>query len=289
MSVLSKVQKPGDRPLIATILGDAGMGKTRLAAAFPRPIFIRAEDGMQSIPADQRPDAFPKLTGVADLWEQLTALCNEAHEYKTLVIDSVTALERLFGDDVLKKDGKAKALAQAMGGYGAGYQAVGANHQRVRKAAGVLNERKGMNVIFIAHADVETIKSPDLDDFMRYTLRLNQKYSLAPYVDDVDLVGFVRQQSYIKGDDDERKRVFSTEQRELIVNANASNVSKNRFGLTKAMPFAEGENPLAKAIPHIIGAAAPEPLQADVQADDTHDDNTAAEADPEAQEMENTQ
>ena len=251
MSLLDTVQKPQDRQLMATILGDAGMGKTRLAAAMPKPIFIRAEDGLQSVPVDDRPDAFPRLQHVTDLWDQLMALIKDPHDYCTLVVDSVTALERMFVDDVMAKDGRAKAIAQAMGGYGAGYQAVGAMHQRVRKAAGVLNERREMNVIFIAHADVETMRSPDMDDFMRYTLRLNQKYSLAPYVDDVDLVGFIRLQSFVKGEDGERKRVVSTGRRELVVHANASNVSKNRFGLEHPMPFAEGENPLLDAIASI--------------------------------------
>lgn len=283
MSIKDLVAKPKDRPLIATILGDAGMGKTRLAAAMPKPIFIRAEDGMQSIPRDERPDAFPKLKSVAELWDQLTALIKEPHDYQTLVVDSVTALERLFIDDVMEKDGKARAVAQALGGYGAGYQAVGANHQRVRRAAGVLNERRGMNVIFIAHADVETMKSPDQDDFMRYTLRLNQKYSLAPYVDDVDLVGFIRLQSFVKGEDGERKRVISTNRRELVVHANASNVSKNRYGLTKPMLVEEGKNPLLDAIDCIacaadhhqpVAAVEPEAAQPAADGDWTADEET---------------
>lgn len=46
MSLLDTVKKPEDRPVIATVTGDAGIGKTTLAATFPKPIFIRAEDGM---------------------------------------------------------------------------------------------------------------------------------------------------------------------------------------------------------------------------------------------------
>lgn len=256
---LASIERPQNRMPIVTLLGDAGMGKTRLAAAFPKPVFIRAEDGMQSIPIDQRPDAFPKVATSDDLWGQIKALLQEDHDYKTLVIDSVTHLERLFGDEVVKRDGKAKSLATAMGGYGAGYQAVGAMHYRLRKAAGLLNERKAMAIVFIAHADVETMRSPDADDYMRYTLRLNQKYSLAPYVDDVDVVGFIRLVSYVTGEEGERKKAISTGQRELVCHATASNISKNRYGITEAMPFGEGENPLAA----LFGTGAQRPPQSE--------------------------
>ena len=248
MGIIDTARKPAERAVLVTICGDSGMGKTSLAATFPNPIFIRAEDGMQAIPADQRPDAFPLITSTAMLWEQITAVIHEPHDYKTLVIDSVTALERLFLADVLAQDPKAKSINQALGGYGAGTAAVAAMHQRVRKGAGLANEKRGMHVVFVAHADVETMKLPDADDYMRYSLRLPSK-SLPPYVDDVDVVGFVRLEMFTKGDEGERKRAISTGDRELIVHAAASCVSKNRYGITEALPFKVGENPLIGVIP----------------------------------------
>lgn len=247
-SPLSQVQKPADRPVIATITGDSGMGKTSLAATFPKPIVIRAEDGLQAIPADIRPDAFPVITSVDDVWEQMTALINEHHEYETLVIDSVTALERLFIQHVVEKDErKPKSINQALGGYGAGPSAVAALHQRVRKAAGILNSRKGMHVVFIAHADTETIELPDQDPYTRYSLRLGKK-SVAPYVDDSDIVGFLKLQTYTRGDG-ERKKAISDGTRLLTCHAVASSVSKNRYGITEDLPFSEGVNPFTGIVP----------------------------------------
>ena len=262
MSLMDTVSTPADRAVICTICGDSGMGKTSLAAAFPKPIFIRAEDGLQAIPADRRPDAFPLLTGaksadaVKAVWDQLIALLQEDHDYQTVVIDSVTALERLFIASVLESDPKAKSINQALGGYGAGVAAVAAMHQRVRKAAGLLNERKGMHVVFVAHADVEMMRLPDSDDYMRYSLRLPQK-SLPPYVDDVDVVGFLRLETFTKGDDGERKKAISTGDRQLVVHATAANVSKNRFGITEPLDCPEGRNPLAAFIPALNGHNAP--------------------------------
>lgn len=248
MSILSTIQKPADRPVIVTITGDSGIGKTSLAATFPKPIFIRAEDGLQAIPVENRPDALPLVQTVEQLWEQLTALLQEQHDYQTLVVDSVTALERLFVDYVMASDPKKpKSIAQALGGYGAGFNAVAALHQRVRKAAGLLNERKNMHVVFIAHADTETIELPDQDPYTRYSLRLNKR-SVAPYIDDSDLVGFIKLQTYTIGDG-ERKKAVSDGERVITTYAVASCVSKNRFGITKDLPVAQNVNPFTGIVP----------------------------------------
>lgn len=248
MSLLSTISKPADRPVIVTILGDAGLGKTSLAATFPKPIFIRAEDGLQVIPEEKRPDAFPIISSVPVLWDQVKALLSEEHDYKTLVIDSVTSLERLFIQDVVDSDPKKpQSINQALGGYGAGYSAVGAMHQRLRKACGMLNERKGMHIVFIAHIELENVELPDADSFNRYSLRLGKK-SVAPYVDDVDVCGFLKLDTFVKGGQDERKKAISDGSRLLVCHAQPSCVSKNRYAIEEAIPVVKGQNPLSNYI-----------------------------------------
>lgn len=244
MSLLGKISKPEARPPIITICGDAGTGKSSLAATFPKPIFIRAEDGVNRVAAGiEKPDVFPVATTGDDVFNQLLALLQEDHDYSTLVIDSVTKLEEIFTHDILQKDGRAKTLSTALGGYGAGYQALSGLHARIRKAAGLLNERKKMAVVFIAHADLETMRLPDSDDYQRYSLRLNSK-SISHYVDDVDMVGYVRLLAVLKGDSDERKKVISDGSREFVCHATAASVSKNGLGITEPLDFPEGSNPL---------------------------------------------
>lgn len=247
MSLLDTISKPTDGAIIATITGDAGLGKTSLAATFPKPVFIRAEDGMQSIEESVRPDAFPLITSVKDVWDQLKTLINEEHGYKTVVIDSVTALERLFIQDVIDSDPKSpKSINTALGGYGAGLSAVGAMHQRVRKAAGML-VNKGVNVVFIAHADTDTIEPPDASPYTRYNLRLGKK-SIAPYTDDVDMVAFLRLETFFTNIEGERSKAKSDGTRVAITYASASNVSKNRFGIEEDIIVKKGENPFKKFI-----------------------------------------
>lgn len=259
MSLLQSISKPGNRPIIATIVGDAGVGKTSLAAMFPKPVFMRAEDGLQAIDEAYRPDAFPVLHNGEDAFQQITALLHEPHDYQTLVVDSVTALHRLFEKDVLDMDQKAKGINQALGGYGNGMAAVAAMHARMRKGAHFLNTRKGMHVVFVAHAEIENMKLPDMDDYSRWSIRIPAKCQ-APYIDDVDLVGFVRLRTILRGDEDDRKLAISTGDRELIVHANAATVTKNRYGITEPLPFLPGQNPLAGVIPGLQGpTAAPAP------------------------------
>ena len=253
-NILSLAKKPENRPIICTITGDAGVGKTRLAGTFPNPVFIRAEDGMQSIPEGERPDAFPVISDPKELWDQLTALINEEHDYKTVVVDSVTALERLFIQHVVDSDPKKpKSINQALGGYGAGLAAVAAMHQRVRKAAGLLNN-KGIHVVFIAHADTTTIELPDQDPYTRYDLRLGKR-STAPYVDDVDLVGYLKLETFTTGDG-ERKKAISDGTRVLVTYTTAANVSKNRYHIADDLEVPEGKNPLVDYVPTLKGEVA---------------------------------
>jgi GTPase SAR1 family protein len=248
MSLLSTIAKPAPRPPIITVVGEVGTGKSSFAATFPKPIFIRAEDGVGRISRKiGMPDAFPVVDNSEDLFEQILALLKEEHDYSTIVIDSVTKLEEIFTREILEKDGRAKTLSTALGGYGAGYQALAGMHARVRKAAGALNDKRKMAVVFIAHADLETMRLPDTDDYQRHSLRLSSK-SIAPYVDDVDVVGFVRLATALRGDDGERKKVVSTGDREFVCHATAASVSKNGLGITAPLPFVEGTNPLADAL-----------------------------------------
>jgi len=250
MSVLASITKPTDRPVVATIFSDAGLGKTSLGATFPKPIFIRAEDGLQSIPIAQRPDAFPRLTSVDDLWQQITALIKDDHPYQTVVVDSVTALEVMFVDHVIETDPKQpRGIQQALGGYGAGRDMVASMHRRLRKAAEMLVEKRGMNVVFIAHADTMRFEPPDADPYTKYTMRLHEK-SMQPYVDNVDLVGFLRLETFVTGEG-ERKKAISDGTRQLVCHAVAANVSKNRFGISEPLEFKIGENPLTPFIPQL--------------------------------------
>lgn len=243
MSVLSTIQKPQKRAPVITLLGEAGVGKTSLAALFPKPIFMRIEDGMQSISESHMPDAFPIIKDIDDIREQMWALLREEHEYKTLVIDSVTAMDRIFEKHIIDTDPRqSKSITTAMGGYGAGFKAVAILHGGIRKLAGHINIERGMNIVFLAHADRETIDPPDTESYSRYTLRMNSK-SLPHYLDDVDLVGMIQLERYVKDD-----KAITSGRRIIKVTSSAASVTKNRYELTEDLIFDKGQNPFASIL-----------------------------------------
>lgn len=248
MSILEQAAVPEMGAQIITICGDAGVGKSSLAATFPNPIFVRAEDGVSRIPEQFRPHALPTVRSEDALWDQLKALVHDEHSYSTAVIDTVSAADRMFVQSILKQDGKARSLNQALGGYGAGFSALAAKHQQVRNAAEMMRIKRGMNVVFLAHTEVGTVRPPDQDDYTRYSLRMTHDKSLPPYLDDVDAVGFLRQRVVVKGDEGSRKKAISSEARELVMHLTAENVSKNAYGITEPLEVSIGVNPLSEFV-----------------------------------------
>jgi len=242
---LKTLSKPsGQRPIICTLFGEGGMGKTTLAAMFPKPVFIRTEDGTASLAGNDNVSLFPLATSTQDVLDAIEALATQKHDHKTLVIDSITQLGTMIEAEIVAADPKAKSINQAGGGYGAGYSTAAEKHRQIRDWAGSLAYEKGLNIVFIGHADTEMLDLPDMDAFARYTVRMHKK-SLPHYTDNVDLVGLIRLKTFVRGGDGDKKRAISTGEREIICHPQASSVTKNRFNISEPLAFTFDRNPFA--------------------------------------------
>ena len=218
------------------------MGKTTLAAMFPNPVIIRTEDGTTSLIGNDNVSMFPLAQSSQDVLDAIEALATQEHDHKTLVLDSITQLATMIESEIVAADPKAKSINQAGGGYGAGYSTAADRHRLIRDWAGALAYEKGMNVVFIGHADTETMDLPDFDPYTRYSVRLHKK-SLPHYTDNVDAVCMIRLKTFTRGDGD-KKRAISSGEREIICFPQAASVTKNRFNITEPLPFTfEGGNP----------------------------------------------
>ncbi len=122
MSFLEQVKKATPQAPVITIVGFAGSGKSSLAGLFPNPIFIQAENAtsvFETVSDDLQPAFFPQLPipnakrniKTSDvLLEQLRELVTQDHEFKTVVIDTVTALNILFEQEVIDFDEKGASM-----------------------------------------------------------------------------------------------------------------------------------------------------------------------------------
>jgi len=246
---LKSLQSPKKKPLVATFVGQGGIGKTSLAASFPCPVWIPIENPGQTLEGRDDIAMFPLVKNpFMDLMQIFDALLQEDHKFQTVVIDSITQLHTMFEKYVVESDPKKpKSINQADGGYGAGHKAVASLHGWVRMRCEELLEKKGMNIVFLAHADTETVNLPDQDPFQRYTIRMNDK-SVSHYSDNVDLVGFIKLGMFTKGDADKTQKAFADGTRIITCYPTPSHISKNRFGIEKDIIFTKGQNPFKEII-----------------------------------------
>lgn len=242
-------------PLIITIAGDAGSGKTSLASTFPKPFIIRTrgEAVPRDVPAENRPAGLDpvgnrkvKVGDIAiwdedELFDQFKALLSEEHDYKTVIIDSVTGLEELFVQNIIDvQPAKQKSMNAAGTGYGSSWDVIRSKHARVMAAAEAMRSRKGLNVVFICHVDVKRMDPPDGSQYSKYILQLHDR--TAPiYTNRVDAVCFVKQEVFVM----EGSKAKTSDDRILVMGMTPANVSKNRLGIEGEIRFNKGENPFA--------------------------------------------
>lgn len=239
LSVLTSPMESG--PLIFTIVGDGGMGKTSLGSLFPRPVFIRTEDGTKSLKGRNDVALFPVVKSTNEILNQISDLVTEDHNFKSLIVDTITQYNTIAEGEVIMQDGKAKSINTAAGGFGAGHAAVASMHRNLREACGYLSVKRNMNIIFLAHSDIDTIDLPDQDQFMRYTIRMNKR-SLSSYIDNVDVVAYIKMKTYTSGEG-EKKKAITDGSRIITCYPTPSHVSKNRLGIKEDLIYIEGSNP----------------------------------------------
>ena len=224
--------------LFCTISGEQGVGKTSFVTTWPAPVIIAAEDGLKSIKTDKIP-AFDCTENSKAAVEAIAALRKEKHKFKTLFIDSMTALEAMVKAEMLAAD-NVKSLNHLGGGYGAGFNMLDAKMTAFVKYAKSLLPK--MHVVMVAQCEIETFSPEDAEAYDRLTVRCEKKTKRL-LLDGPDLVGFIRQRKTVektnkshiaKGDD----------ARELLCHKTPSAVSKNRIGITEVMDLPLGANPI---------------------------------------------
>jgi hypothetical protein len=151
------------RILIYTI---PGWGKSTLAASMPNPVFIDIEDGLSGLTVD----AFPVPGKYEAIEDYIRALINEDHQYKTVVIDTLSSLEKLIFAKVCKDHNKENIEAF---GYAKGYVYAMQHWNKIIDGMDKLRA-KGIAPVLLAHSEIKTINDPIVDAYDKYILRLHR-------------------------------------------------------------------------------------------------------------------
>ena len=240
MGMLEHIQTGREnKPPRIMLYGQEGVGKSTFGASAPAPIFIQTEDGLGEIDCCK----FPLAQCVEDVIIELTALRDEEHNFRTVVIDSLDWLERLIFDEICKEFG-VRSIEKADGGYGKGYVDALVHWRKVLALLDDLRNKRGMMVILLAHAKVERFEDPENAAYDRYSPRLH-KHAASLVSEWVDTVLFATKRMRVSKDGDSRTIAapIGADGGERIIRTNGSPacIAKNRYGLPNEIPLSWDE------------------------------------------------
>lgn len=170
ISDLKKVR--ADLPPRILFYGPPGIGKTTIASEFPKPVFLQIEDGT---PGEVELDSFGRLETFDQVMGYLEVLYNEDHDFQTVVIDSVTELQRLvFAETGARGDDEGKTYARIEDfPYGKGYVYAMAVWSDLLQGLNMLRRDRGMTIVLIAHSIVGSFNDPEAPAYDQYQLAIH--------------------------------------------------------------------------------------------------------------------
>lgn len=251
ISLASICKDPSVAPPRGVIYGPHGIGKTTFGAGAPSPILMPLEEGWGTLATPR----FPLLTTYAEVCEAIGALYQDAHEYATVIVDSLDWLEPLIWAETCARHDKPDIEAW---GYGKGYLYACDVWREFLAGMSALREEKGMCILLLAHAQVRSFNDPTNEPYDRYELKL-QPRAAALIEEWADIVGFANWRTYTTSTEvkkgvnkDKVTRGIGTGERLLHVEERPGWRAKNRYSLPPEIPlswqaFASALTPAAPA------------------------------------------
>ena len=232
MNMLERIKKGNpDSPQRILLYGVEGIGKSTWASHAPGGVFLCSEDGLG--PALNHVDRI-----VAENYQDVLATIDELrssdHKFQTIIVDTVDWLEPLIHDFICARDGKTDIEAY---GYGKGYTAAQTELRKLLAQLDLLRRNRRMGVIFLAHSMIKTFQNPTGDNYDRYIMKGNEKFSglLKEWLDEIF---FARYEVYVKKDSKTAKKGKGVgEARVMHTNWTAAWDGKNKLGLPDVLPL----------------------------------------------------
>lgn len=221
------------------LVGVEGVGKSTFAAGADSPVIIpmRDEQGVDNIDAHK----FPACHSFEDVIGAITSLYQEEHEYRTVIIDSASALEPLIWDAVCR-EAKVTKIEDVGGGYGKGYIAAADLWRQVTQGLDALREEKNMASILIGHVITTEFIDPEADPYTTYEMSINKKHAAPHLYRWADCVLFANYEKAAVvtqegGFNKKTRRAAGTGKRALYTEKRPAHPGKNRFNLPYKLPL----------------------------------------------------
>jgi hypothetical protein len=237
MALGSVIKGKQEVPYRVGLYSPEGVGKSTFAANAPKPIFIAAEDGTFHLDVER----FPKPHSWGDVKDAVRELLTQPHEYQTVVVDTVDAVEPLIAQYVIEQANNPKIKTLEDFGYGRGPAAALEYWRVLLNDLERLYSEKRMNVILLAHSQVKRFNSPEvaLEPFDRYQMKLAPTAS-ALIREWCHTVIFANHE-VLTSETDGRVKGVSTGARVMHATHTAAWDAKNRYGLPDKLPLSWDE------------------------------------------------
>jgi len=169
-SITSEVRVRAPRIIL---LGEQKIGKSTFAAGADLPVFlpIRGEEGIDAIKAGK----VPVCISSDDILGWLGTLYTGEHEYQTVVIDSVSALEPIIHAEICQKNGDAASINEGALNFGAGTDQANNTWRQITEGLDALRSKRGMTSILIGHIKIKRFDDPNGESYDQYQWDIHHK------------------------------------------------------------------------------------------------------------------